>query len=207
MPSAWPGSERLLPALCVGRQMAGIVIAQGYNRSEQAMESVSVRMPEPDAAGAGQARSDREGLARHRAGRGRDRHRARDEAVRKRRADRLPADAHGGGAAGDHRAGLRRCWLLPRRRHQGGAARRRHLAVRRRAAAGRRRAARHGQVQPHHGHRFRQPRRGGGAGRHQSRDHATRWRMPASITRPIRPRRSPAPSAATWRRIPAACTA
>ena len=38
-------------------------------------------------------------------------------------------------------------------------------------------------------------------------DHATRWRMPASTTRPIRPRRSPAPSAATWRRIPAACIA
>ena len=32
-------------------------------------------------------------------------------------------------------------------------------------------------------------------------------RMPASITRPIRPRRSPAPSAAMWRRIPAACIA
>ena len=31
--------------------------------------------------------------------------------------------------------------------------------------------------------------------------------MPASTTRPTRPRRSPAPSAATWRRIPAACTA
>ena len=31
--------------------------------------------------------------------------------------------------------------------------------------------------------------------------------MPASITRPIRPRRSPAPSAAMWRRIPAACIA
>ena len=30
---------------------------------------------------------------------------------------------------------------------------------------------------------------------------------PASITRPIRPRRSPAPSAAMWRRIPAACIA
>jgi hypothetical protein len=34
-----------------------------------------------------------------------------------------------------------------------------------------------------------------------------RSRRRASTTRPIRPRRSLVPSAATWRRIPAACTA
>ena len=67
-----------------------------------------------------------------------------------------------------HRAGRGNPALLPPRGHQGGAARRRHLAVGRRAAACRRRAARHGQIQPHPRDRFRQPRRGGGAGRHQS---------------------------------------
>ena len=89
-----------------------------------------------------------------------------------RRAHRLSPTADGGGAAGDDRAGLRSAALLPRRRHQGGAARGRHLAVRRRAAARGRRAARHGQIQPHPRDRFRQPRRGGRARRHQSRDHA-----------------------------------
>ena len=34
-----------------------------------------------------------------------------------------------------------------------------------------------------------------------------RWSATASTTRPIRRARSPAPSAATWRRIPAACIA
>ena len=108
-------------------------------------------------------------LARDRAGRGRDRGRARDAALRVGRADRLPAASDGGGAAIDHRAGLPRARLLPRRRHQGGAARRRHVAVGRRAAARRRRPARHGQVQPHPRDRFRQPRRGGRAGRDQPR--------------------------------------
>ena len=129
---------------------------------------MSVRMPEVD--GAVLARRERivAALAHHRAGRGRDRRRARNEALRNRRADRLSSASHGGGAAGDHRAGFAGAALLPRRRHQGGAARGRHLALRRRAAAGRWRAARHGQVQPHPRHRLRQPGRGGGAGRHQS---------------------------------------
>ena len=132
---------------------------------------MSVRMPEADGAVLGRREQDRRRPARDRAGRGRDRRRARDAPLRERRAHRLPPAAHGGGAAGDHRAGRRGAALLPRRRHQGGAARGRHLAVGRRAAARRRRAARHGQVQPHPRDRFRQPRRGGRAGRHQSRDH------------------------------------
>ena len=60
--------------------------------------------------------------------------------------------------------------LLPCRRHQGGTARRWHIAVRWCAAADRRRAARHGQVQPHPGNRFRQPRGDCRAWRHQSGD-------------------------------------
>ena len=66
---------------------------------------MSVRMPEAD--GAVLARRDKivADAAHHGAGRGRDRDRTRDEALRKRRAYRLPADAHGRGAAGDHRAG------------------------------------------------------------------------------------------------------
>ena len=59
--------------------------------------------------------------------------------------------------------------ILPRAGHQGGAARLRHLAVGRRAAAGRRRAAGPGQVQAHPRDRFRQPRGGDRAGRHQPR--------------------------------------
>ena len=98
--------------------------------------------------------------------------------------------------------------LLPRQRHQGGAARRRHLAVRRRAAAGRRRAARHGASST--------------ASSRSTTTTAASWREPgvtnlahqprrsrtrASTTRPIPRRRSPARSAATSRRIPAACIA
>ena len=132
---------------------------------------MSLRMPEPDADVLARRDAHRGGAARHRAGRGRDRGRARDAALRVRRAHRLSAAADGGGAAGDHRAGQPRARLLPRRGHQGGAARRRHLALGRRAAARRRRAARHGQVQPHPRDRFRQPRRGGRAGRDQSRRH------------------------------------
>jgi hypothetical protein len=93
------------------------------------------------------------------------------------------------------------------RRASGGAARRRHLAVGRRAAAGRRGAAGHeasstacststianrcAVVQP------------GVTNLGITRRSSTK----ASTTRPIRPRRSPARSAATSRRIPAACTA
>ena len=99
---------------------------------------------------------------------------------------------------------LRYCHEQP---HQGGAARRRHLAVRRRAAAEGRRAARARQVQAHPRDRLRQPLRRRRAGRHQSRDQPGGRRIAASITRRIRRRRSPAPSAATSRKTPAACTA
>ena len=108
-------------------------------------------------------------LARDRAGRGRDRQRGRNAALRVRRPDGLSPAADGRGAAGHHRAGLAGPEILLRAGHQGGAARLRHLAVRRRAAAGRRRAAGPGQVQAHPRDRFRQPRGGDRARRHQSR--------------------------------------
>ena len=47
----------------------------------------------------------------------------------------------------------------------------------------------------------------GAAGRHQSRRDQRRRPTAASTMRPTPRRRSPARSAATWRRIPAACTA
>ena len=67
------------------------------------------------------------------------------------------------------RTGLASPEILLRAGHQGGAARLRHLAVRRRAAAGRRRAAGARQVQAHPRDRFRQPRGGDRARRHQPR--------------------------------------
>ena len=123
----------------------------------------------PRSGRAGPPRRDRRSLAGDRAGRGRDRGRAGDAALRIRRAHGLQAAADGRGAAGDHRAGRGRASLLPRQWRPRGAARRRHLAVRRRAAARGRRAAWHGQVQPHPRDRLRQPRRRGRARRHQSR--------------------------------------
>ena len=119
--------------------------------------------------GAGAPRRDRGGAARDRAGRGRDRQRGRDGALRVRRADGLSSAADGGGAAGHHRTGLAGPEILLRAGHQGGAARFRHLAVGRRAAAGRWRAAGARQIQAHPRDRFRQPRGGDRAGRHQSR--------------------------------------
>ena len=108
-------------------------------------------------------------LARDRAGRGRDRQRGRNDPLRVRRPDGLSPAADGRGAAGHHRTGLAGPEILLRAGHQGGAARLRHLAVRRRAAAGRRRAAGPGQIQAHPRDRFRQPRGGDRARRHQSR--------------------------------------
>ncbi len=130
---------------------------------------MSVKMPPSDPAVLSRRDAIVDGLACDRAGRGRDRGRARDAALRIRRAHRLSPIADGGGAAFDHAAGVGRAALLPRQQYQGGAARRRHLALRRRAAAGRRRAARHVEIQPHPRDRFRQSRRGGRARRHQSR--------------------------------------
>ncbi len=153
------------------------------------------------------AKRDRGGFARHRAGRRGGGERRRAEALRVGRADRLPAGAHAGGAAGDGGAGEPGAPLLPRERHPRGAARLRHVAVGRCATARRRRASRHVEVQQGAGDRLRQPRRGGAAGRHQSRRDQCGEGQRSSTTRPIRRRRSPAPSAATWRRIPVACTA
>ena len=122
-------------------------------------------------------------------------------------AHRLPPASHGGRAAGDHRSGRARAALLPRARHQGGAARGRNVALWWRASARRRRPARHGEIQPHSRDRFRQSRGRGRAGRYQPRASPRPSSMPASITRPTRPRRSPARSAAMLRRTPAACIA
>ena len=54
---------------------------------------------------------------------------------------------------------------------------------------------------------YRQPLRRGPARGHQPGHHRCGGPMPASTTRPIPPARSPAPSAATWPRTPAGCTA
>ena len=73
---------------------------------------MSLKMPEPDQAVLARRAEIVRDPARHRAGRGRDRERARDAPLRDRRADRLSADAHGGGAAGDDRAGRRGCCAI-----------------------------------------------------------------------------------------------
>ena len=104
-------------------------------------------------------------------------------------------------------AGLAHPEILQRAQHPRRAARLRHLAVGRRAAAGGRRAAGHEPLQPHPRHRFPEPRGGRAAGRHQSRHHPGGRGATASTMPPIPPRRSPARSAATSRRIPAACIA
>ena len=74
--------------------------------------SMSVRHARARPGCAGPPRGDRGGAARDRAGRGRDRGRARDAAVRIRRAHRLSAIADGGGAAGDHRSRSRTCCAI-----------------------------------------------------------------------------------------------
>ena len=119
--------------------------------------------------GPGPPRRHRGRAARDRAGRGRDRQRRRNAALRVRWPDGLSPAADGRGAARHHRTGLAGPEILLRAGHQGGAARLRHLAVRRRAAAGRRRAAGARQVQAHPRDRFRQPRGGDRARRHQPR--------------------------------------
>ncbi|MCR6652226.1 MAG: FAD-binding protein [Cellvibrionaceae bacterium] len=81
------------------------------------------------------------------------------------------------------------------------------LAVGRRAAARGWRPDRHERIQAHPGHRLREWLRGGGAGRHQPQHHQGGRGPTGSITRPIRPARSPAPSAAMSPRTAAGCTA
>ena len=93
----------------------------------------------------------------------------RNAALRVRWPDGLPSAADGRGVAGHHRAGLEGSEILLRAGHQSSAARLRHLALRRRTAAQRRRAAGAWQIQAHPRDRFRQPRGGDRARRHQSR--------------------------------------
>jgi hypothetical protein len=119
--------------------------------------------------GSGAPRYNRCGVARDRAGRGRDRQCSRDAALRIRWPDGLSSTADGRRAPRYHRTGVAGSEILLRAGHQGGAARRRDLAVRRCAAAGRWRAARPGQIQAHPRDRFRQPRGGDRARGHQSR--------------------------------------
>ncbi len=119
-------------------------------------------------------RRDRRRASPHRAGRGRDRFRERNAALRIGWAHGLPSAADARGLARDGRAGGADPSLLPRRGDQGRAARRRHLALRRRLAACRRRASRHGEVQSPARNRLRKSRRRGAAGRHQSRHHQGR---------------------------------
>ena len=126
--------------------------------------------------------------------------------LRQRRADRLSPEAAGLRAAAKPPIRSRRCAALCLARGRArGAARRRHLAFGRRAAARRRDPARPVAHEPHPRDRLREPLR-----RRRSRASPTspsrrrgRGRADSSM-RPIRPARSPAPSAAMWRRIPAA---
>ena len=127
--------------------------------------------------------------------------------VRDGRPHRLPPDADAGRAAGDRRAGEPRPALLLRQRHPRRAARLRHLALRRRAAARGRRAARHVEVQPDPRHRLSTTAAWSCSRASPISASPTPSPIAASTTRPIPPRRSPARSAATSRRIRAACTA
>ena len=86
--------------------------------------------------------------------------------------------------------------ILPRRRRLCRAARRRHVAVRRRHSAGGRRRRRPLQDEPHSRDQPRRPLRARRGRRHQSRDFGSGRAPTASSTRPIRPRSSPARSAA-----------
>ena len=99
---------------------------------------------------------------------------------------------------------LRACHAL---RRAGGRARRRHRAVGRRAAARAGRDAVAGQVQPHRRRSTRSRARPPCSAACATSRSARRPRRTACTTRPTRRARSPARSAATWPRTPAACTA
>ena len=169
--------------------------------------SPAMRMPEPDAAVIA-ARADLvQALRVIVPGRGRDRGGARAARLRDRRPHGVPGTADAGGAAGDDRAGGRRPQALPRPRRQDRPARGRDRALRRRPAAPGRRDPRPRPLQPHPRDRLRQPVRGDAARRHQPGDHPG-GRGPRLLLRaPTRRARSPARSAATWPRTPAASTA
>ena len=127
--------------------------------------------------------------------------------VRVRRAFRVPQAALDRGTAGDGRTGGPLLRLCSEEENLGGRARRRHRAVRRRVAARRRRAAVARQIHPHPRNRPGQPHRHGRARRAQPGDHRGRRALRLLLRARSLVADSPAPSAATSPRIPAACIA
>ncbi len=131
----------------------------------------------------------------------------RSQALRMRWPVGLPHHAPAGGTAQASRAGASAAQALPWAECAGGRQGCRDRPVRRRPAPGKRRVAGDGAVQPDPAHRPRRPHR------HAFSPVCATWRSPrrrrrsACITRRIPRRRSPVPSAATSRKMPAACTA
>jgi hypothetical protein len=117
------------------------------------------------------------------------------------------APADGGGAARNRGAGAEDPHDLPCDGGTAGAAGRGHWTLRRRAAARRRSTAIHGEIHARGPRRSARARGSASAGRSPTR--RSRKRPPPSVctTRRIRRARSPALSAATSPRIPAACIA
>ena len=106
--AALPGSDMVLPALCVNRQMADIVAPDRNRESDRCRCGCRRRI------GAVLARRERI-VAALRAivpGEGVIAAEREMRPLRVRRAHRLPPAADGGGAAGDHRAGRRRCCAI-----------------------------------------------------------------------------------------------
>ena len=166
---------------------------------------MSLLMPLPDDAVLGAPRRNRRGAAGDRAGRGRDHSGRRcgpTKAMDSRPTAMIPIAVVLPETSAQVAAMMAYCPQA-----QGRAARCRDFAVGRRAAARRWRRPRARQIQAHSRDRLRESGRRRRARRNQSRGEPGGGAVPASITRPIRRRRSPAPSAAMWRRIPAACIA
>ena len=197
--SGCSGEKRSCLRLCLQ------VLVRG--RASDGESDNMIAMPEAGPGRSRAARGDRRCASTDRPRRGRDRQGQRAACLRMRRAHRLSPAANGRRAARQDCPGRGDPALLRGEPRESRAAGRRNLAVGRRIAARGRRLAWHGQVQPHPRDRRRQSLRGRRARGDQSGRHATPYRGSASITRPTRPARSPAPSAATSPRIPAASIA
>ena len=202
--------HRVLPALCASRQMAGIVTAHGsiHNATIWAAGSsrecpCGCRNLTPQSSGRRDAHRRR--VASNRSRRRRDRGRARVASLRMRRRSpptgscpwwlccRKPPEQVAQDPAALPRREIKVVPAGPERRCRG------------RFAARGRRIARHGEVQSDPRNRFRKSR----CSRRTRCDQpcGQRCRLPTRdfITHRIHPRRLRARSAATWRKIPAAC--
>ena len=180
----------------------------GQSDSENDREiPMPVAMPQSDERGARSPRRDRRGAARIVPGEGVIALRAGDAALRERRAHRLSPAADGRGAAGDDRAGRRRARAIATAKasrwcRAGPAPRSR--AARCRSATAFFSAWPSSTASARSISTTASPWSSPASPISRSRRRSS---TPASTTRPIRRRRSPAPSAAMSRRIPAACIA